>query len=197
MSDIAPVNLKKLTYSPNVNPLVRDNEITLKKKHLKTGVQTERVNGQGEITHIAKLHEVVEKDDREFVKVFAAGVIAAFELKATASKVFMRVLEAYELEPMTGGYCDSIYLSWFGGGLCGRDIGMSEKTFQRGLKELLAKGFLSPKSPNVFWVNPSLIFKGDRAIFIREYRRKAKVEVGSDAADREHLEAKGQQRLIE
>jgi len=37
----------------------------------------------------------------------------------------------------------------------------------------LAKGFLAPRSPNLFWVNPSLFFKGDRVMFIKEYRRKA------------------------
>ena len=49
---------------------------------------------------------------------------------------------------------------------------MSEKTFQRGLKELLAKQFLAPRSPSTFWVNPALFFKGDRVKFITEYRRK-------------------------
>ena len=51
--------------------------------------------------------------------------------------------------------------------------GMSEKTFQRGLRELLGKSFLAPKLPNVYWVNPALFFKGDRVMFVREYRRRS------------------------
>ena len=70
------------------------------------------------------------------------------------------------------GYADTIYLIWFDGGLSGRDIDMSEATFNRGLRELLSKGFISPRTPSVYWVNPALFFKGDRVAFIREYRRK-------------------------
>jgi len=48
--------------------------------------------------------------------------------------------------------------------------------FQTGLNELLAKGFLAPRSPNLFWVNPALFFKGDRVAFVREYRRLVNVQ---------------------
>ena len=91
----------------------------------------------------------------------------------TASRVFQAVLQEYENTPMSGGFVDSVTLFWFDGGLSGVDLGMSEKSFQRGLKELLAKGFLSPKVPNQYWVNPALFFKGDRVRFITEYQRKS------------------------
>lgn len=73
---------------------------------------------------------------------------------------------------MRQGFAESIELAWFNDGLSGRSVDMSEKTFQRGLKELLAKQFLAPRSPSTFWVNPALFFKGDRVKFITEYRRK-------------------------
>ena len=53
---------------------------------------------------------------------------------------------------------------------------MSEYTFKRGLRELLDKGFLYPKTPSSFWVNPALFFKGDRVLFIKEYRRRKPTE---------------------
>jgi hypothetical protein len=43
---------------------------------------------------------------------------------------------------MTGGYADSITLSLFDDGLNGDPLGMSDRTFQNGLKGLLNKGFL-------------------------------------------------------
>jgi len=49
---------------------------------------------------------------------------------------------------------------------------MSESTFNRGLRELVDKGFVYPRSPSVYWVNPSMFFKGDRVLFIKEYRRR-------------------------
>ena len=67
---------------------------------------------------------------------------------------------------------------------------MSEDTFKKGLRELLDKGFLSPKTLNSYWTNPALFFKGDRVLFIKEYRRRRPTE-------QELLEDAGQQRLLE
>lgn len=170
-------------------------QIEVKRKHVRTGISRDLVDGDtGEVTHAAMIHTVEDKDDAEFVKVFAAGVKAIYDLSRTASRVFQTVLEVYQAEPMSRGFADSVYIAWFDGGLSGRSIGMSEDTFQRGLKELLAKGFLAPRQPNVFWVNPSLFFKGDRVLFLREYRRRVSSE---DQRKRDELERRGQQRLTE
>lgn len=65
---------------------------------------------------------------------------------------------------------------------------MSEATFNRGLRELVDKGFLYPRLPGVYWTNPNLFFKGDRVAFIHEYRRHK-------PSAKDSLEARGQQRL--
>lgn len=187
MSTKPPVNLRKLDYSPSLNPLVEPQEIQTKRRLVRAGRAQQLVDPTtGEVAGVAAIHQVEEKDDAEFVKVFASGVAAAYDLTRTAQRVFSVVLDQYQRTPMSGGYADSINLFWFDDGIEGRDIGMSEKTFQRGLKELLEKGFLAPRMPNVYWVNPSLFFKGDRVMFIREYRRRSRTD---------KLEANGQQRL--
>lgn len=161
---------------------------------MRTGKSEELTNRQtGEISRVVSHHQVVEKDDAEFVKVFSAGIKAMYDLNRTAARVFGLVLEKYEQEPMAGGYADSLYLMWFDGGLSGQDIGMSEATFNRGLRELVEKGFLYPRMPGVYWTNPNLFFKGDRVAFVHEYRRKKRT---SDAQARAELE-NGQQRLLE
>ena len=71
---------------------------------------------------------------------------------------------------------------------------MKEDTFKKGLRELLDKGFLAPKSPTSYWTNPALFFKGDRVMFIKEYRRR---KASADQEARNELEARGQQRLAE
>jgi len=98
------------------------------------------------------------------------------------------VLDQYQRTPMSRGYADAIELFWFGDGIEGRDVGMKEDTFKKGLRELLDKSFLAPKSPNSFWVNSALFFKGDRVLFIKEYRRRK-------PSAQDELEARGQQRL--
>jgi hypothetical protein len=176
------VNLKRLQFSPDQNPLIEPAEITVKKKFVRSGLAAKTlVNAEtGEVEAASVIHQVEEKDDEHFVKVFAAGVAASYELNRTSSRVFQAVLHEYEKTPLSGGFVDSVYLAWFGEGLSGKTIDMSEKTFQRGLKTLIEKGFLAPKSPNQFWVNPALFFKGDRVMFIKEYRRREKQNTAED-----------------
>ena len=161
-------------FSPDKNPLIEANAIEVKKRYVHASRGRDLVDPlTGELHSVAKVHTVAEKDDEEFVKVFAEGVKAMYGLKKGAFRVFQAILEEYQKTKMSGGYADSIYLNWFDGKLCGREIGMSERTFQNGFKELLLAGFLAPKSPNLYWVNPALFFKGNRVAFIREYRRAA------------------------
>ncbi len=188
-------NLKSLEYSYDKNPLLVTGSISVKQRHVRTGLRQDLVNATtGEVHGVATVHEVIEKDDEDFVKVFADGVKAAFGLSRTAARVFQLVLSQYQNEPMAGGYADSVYLAWFDGGLSGQDVGMADRTFQTGLRELLSKNFLAPKSPNIFWVNPSLFFKGNRVLFIREYVRKQHVK---DSSTHREIEVKGQQHLID
>ena len=177
MTEKSPVNFRKLAYSPTVNPFAEPTVVEVKqhtrRRHVRTATSQELCDPTtGEVRAVSMIHTVEDKDDAEFVKVFAAGVKMAFELKAAGARVFQAVLAAYEREKMTGGFADCVTLFWFDNGLNGQAIGMSEYTFQRGLKELIEKQFLLPKMPNVFWTNPALFFKGDRVAFVREYRRK-------------------------
>lgn len=189
------VNLRKLDYSPTINPLVEPQEIKSKRRYVKSGRADDLINPTtGEVVGVAAIHQIEERDDAEFVKVFAAGVAASYELTKTAQRVFQIVLDQYQRTPMSKGYADYVNLFWFGEGIEGRDVGMSEKTFQRGLKELLEKRFLYPKGPTAYWTNPALFFKGDRIMFIKEYRRKT---ISEEQRKREALEKHGQQRLAE
>lgn len=188
---ILSINLRKLDYSPSFNPLVEPQTIKAKRRLVKSGRSEDLVNNvTGEITGVAAIHQIEERDDAEFVKVFAAGVAATYELTKTAQRVFQVVLDQYQRTPMSRGYADYVNLFWFGDGIEGRDVGMSEKTFQRGLKELLEKRFIYPKDSASFWTNPALFFKGDRVLFVKEYRRKKPTDAGE-------LEARGQGRLID
>lgn len=169
------VNLRYLEYTPEQNPLMEVTAVPVKKKKVRSGLASKTLVDveTGEIAAASVVHQIEDKDSDEFVKVFAAGIAAAYELSRTGQRVFQSVLQEYERTPMNGGFVDSVHLVWFGDGLQGRDIGMSDKTFQRGLKELLSKGFLAPKIPNVYWVNPALFFKGDRVMFVKEYVRRS------------------------
>ena len=181
--------MKSEMMSPLINPLVEPQQLKTRRRLVRSGRSEDLVNqATGEISGVAAIHQIEERDDAEFVKVFAAGVAATYDLTKTAQRVFQGVLDQYQRTPMSRGYADSVELFWFGSGINGRDAGMSERTWMRGLKELLEKRFLYPKTTSTYWTNPALFFKGDRVLFIKEYRRRKPTE-------QETLEAAGQQRL--
>ncbi len=170
---VEAINLKKLTYNPNHNPLLDASTLETKRRYVRTGSGKDLVDPMtGEVVSVATIHTIEEKDDAQFVKIFAAGVAASYDLTKTGMRVFQAVLHEYERAPMSAGFAEFVELAWFDNGLCGRSLDMSEKTFQRGLKELLAFRFLAARTPNTFWVNSALFFKGDRVRFVREYRRR-------------------------
>ena len=185
---IPSVNLRKLVYSPNENPYMQGVEIHTKYKTVRTrAARRDLMDPEtGEVVGASIIHTIEERDEEHFVKVFAEGVRAAFDLTKTGARVFQAVLMEYQKAKMTGGFSDSVNLIWFDAGLNGNALDMSDRTFHNGLKELIEKSFLKPKLPNQFWVNPALFFKGDRVAFMREYRvKKAPVREQSVTATME------------
>lgn len=185
------INLRHLDYSPLVNPLLNPKEIEIKAKRRVSAFAKDLVDQKtGEIHVVSGIMTIEEVDDAHFVKVFASGIAATYSLTKTAFRVFQEILVQYQKMKMSGGYVEDVSLFWFDNKLDGRALDMSEKTFQRGLKELLEKAFLYPKQPSVYWVNPALFFRGDRVRFIKEYRRKA------SSSNKQVLEDNGQGRLV-
>ena len=134
-TEIRQINLRRLKLSPTSNPLVEPQQVQTRRRLVKSGRTEDLVNPEtGEIRGVTAIHQVEEKDDAEFVKVFAAGVSASYELSKTAQRVFSVVLDQYQRTPMSRGFADWVNLLWFDDGIEGRNVGMSEKTFHRGLK---------------------------------------------------------------
>jgi hypothetical protein len=180
-------------YSPTINPLIEPQQITTKRRYVRSGRADDLINATtGEVVGVATIYQVEDRDDAEFVKVFAAGVSASYELSKTAQRVFQVVLDQYQRTPMSRGFADYVNLFWFNDGIDGRDVGMSERTFMRGMKELLEKRFIASKDGTGFWTNPALFFKGDRVMFIKEYRRRSAI----NKEERDALEARGFERLL-
>lgn len=185
--------LRQLTYSPDINPLLNPEAVKIRKKWVRAGTVNDLVDPDtGEAKAVTVIHEIKEVDNEQFVKLYADGVRAMFSLTVGATRVFQIVLSIYEQEPMHGGFSQCVALTWLNGGMLGKEIGMSEATFNRGMRELVANRFLSARMPGVYWINPTLICKGNRVMLVKEFRRK-----NQDAAESSQtkLEAAGQVRL--
>ena len=145
--------------SPNKNPLLDGTMISSKERRISAGLRSSLIDPDtGEVQAISSIHRVKQVDDAEFVKVFSEGVKAMYGLTRTGMRVFQAILEEYQDTKMNGGFADSIYINWFDGGLCGRDLGFSERTFHTGLKELLLNKFLAPPLPQPLLGKSSIIF---------------------------------------
>lgn len=106
-----------------------------------------------------------EVDTSRFVKLFLDGIKQAADLSKTGMQVFELVYHEMRANPGS----DEIKLNQY----VAKDHGMSDRTYQRGVRELLEKEFLyrSP-SDGVFFVNIRFMFNGDRLAFVKAYHLK-------------------------
>ena len=106
-----------------------------------------------------------EVDSTRFVKLFLDGIRQAAGLSKTGLQVFELVYHRMRENPGS----DQIILNQY----VAKDHGMSDRNYQRGVRELLEKGFLfrSP-SDGVFFVNIRFMFNGDRLAFVKSYHLK-------------------------
>ncbi len=124
-------------------------------------------NSSGEIKGIGGMGFWWEEevDSSRFVKLFLDGIKQASDLSKTGMQMFELVYHEMRANPGS----DEIKLNQY----LAKDHGISDRTYQRGVRELLEKEFLyrSP-SDGVFFVNIRFMFNGDRLAFVRTYHLK-------------------------
>lgn len=127
-------------------------------------------------------------DAEQFVKVYLANLHIFFDLGKAAQRVAEFVL--HQVGHRALGRGEVLLTFWEYEQYFEGRTGGTRPTYMRGLQELAAKNLIA-KSPaaNVWWINPAVMFNGDRARFITEIRRKK-------TSPSEQLEKAGQGRLF-
>lgn len=144
----------------------------------------------GEVIAPAGFWQTQEVDKTKFVKLYVNGVKAFRELTSPGARVF----EVLYLEVQGVIGKDRVYLSF--AAIHQEVTPMSEATYTRGLRELVAKGFVAPSLlQGWYFINPDYMWNGDRLAFVKEYRIKR--DEASDVRYRDQLEVRGQQRLVD
>jgi hypothetical protein len=123
----------------------------------------------GEAESIGVIYKDSEVDKEEFVKVYIKGVKDLLDLSNTGTKAFYFVIQCLRINEAT------IYINI---------TKMAEfckwKTTAQcylGLGELIANKVIAPSTqPNLWFINPSIIFNGNRIVFITEYRKRSEKE---------------------
>lgn len=190
-NSVLPTQTRRGVTIYTANPFMAETDVQSKTRRItnKRGDMM-LVSNEGEIvSNVAGFWEAEEVDSTKFVKLFVRGVKALKELTGAGTKVF----EVLYLRVQANIGKDQVHMAF--AAVDQALTPMSNPTYDRGMRELIEKGFIAA-SPvqGWFWLNPSFVWNGDRLAFVKEYRRAAKPR---DVADREALEAKGQQRLVE
>ena len=106
-----------------------------------------------------------EVDASRFVKLFLEGIKQAAGLSRSGLAVFELVYHQMREHPNN----DKIELSPY----LAADSGFNQRTFRRGLRELLEKEFLyRSTSDGLFFINIRFMFNGNRLAFVRTYHLK-------------------------
>lgn len=148
-------------------------EVHGKKKHYSVlGRQVEAINTDTGESLGEVQHSIVRfVDDTQFVKVFADGIAGIYDLKSPGTKVFRYLFDTVQKYPNV----DRFYLYFMDA--AEEPWSIPKTTFFRGLGELLDKNFIARSTnPHMFYLNPKMIWNGDRFKFITEYRRESTLQ---------------------
>lgn len=154
------------------NPFLKNSEIEItgKKKRYTVAARGDTVLGPDGRVKAGIEHTIVRVvDDAKFVKVFADGIAGIYDLKSPGTKVFRYLFDQVQLNPNLDRlylyFMDAIEEPWT----------ISKPVFFRGMAELLEKGFIARSAnPSMFYLNPTMLWNGDRFRFVQEYQRAKK-----------------------
>lgn len=153
------------------NPFIFNDqlEIKTKKKHLTVEKGTE-IEKDNEVftTTISQIQEV---DKEQFIKLYINQINIFFDLSITANKLFHIIMFALSKEIGK----DTIYLSLETAQELSSNLGvnLSSAVYYRALKELQEKKIIAESNKKfIYYINPAVIFNGDRAKFVKEIRLK-------------------------
>jgi hypothetical protein len=162
------------------NPSVGSFPVRVKRSGVKAGQSVYMVApGTGEMIGRGAFGFVEEKeiDSEEFVKVYLEGVRRYGELKKAGALIFEFVYR--ELSGKEAKDKDTVTLNYLLANRWKQDL--TERTYFRGMKELLAKEFLyRTMAADVYFVNVRFMFNGDRLILAKSYRRRQPKEMIQD-----------------
>lgn len=113
-----------------------------------------------------------EVDSEEFIKIYTANVELLFNLKGAGKKVFQILLKAMQEYSINR---DTIYLDDETGLEAAKaiDVKISRASFYRGVGDLIQSSIIAKSTrTNLYFINPHIIFNGDRVTFINDFKRK-------------------------
>lgn len=153
----------------DANPFINNLIIKTKGRKITVARGSTLIDSEtGEVGGCTEIAQVVEIDEGEFVKLFTRDLSVWFDLNRSAMRVFGALLATLQTSSIGR---DLVFFDLRSKAL--ETFKISKSTFYRGLEELIEKGFIARHiSSGWFFINPAMFFNGNRARFIKEYRKK-------------------------
>lgn len=160
------------------NPFVESFYVEVRQKSMSIAGGFEVKDIDKKDVKVGALAVFKQVDTEQFLKVYTQNVKALFELSPTAQKILMPLMLEIQKEAKNVAH---LYFSHSIAKKNCVELGIKpfqKATFFRGLGELIEKDFLAvnAKGQNWYWINPSILFNGDRIRYVQEYRIKRKAE---------------------
>lgn len=151
------------------NPFMENIFINTRSKKLTVSRGSKIVDmSTGEVEGITEIAQVVLVDDGQFIKLFTKDLAIWFELSRPAMRVFGALLSVIQKEAVRR---DLVFFDRQAEEV--KSFKLQKTSFFKGIEELLSKGFIARHvSAGWYFINPNMFFNGDRARFIKEYRKK-------------------------
>lgn len=117
----------------------------------------------GEITDMQRgiiLGKSTLVDKKKYVKIYAQGIAAIFNLKKSGQKIFAIIYQAVSSHRDT----DTIYIPY------DKNMGFSRTTYYNGIKECIVAGLIAQTlSPGLYYINPAYLYNGRRFLLVNQY----------------------------
>jgi hypothetical protein len=167
----APTRYGKTLYESNPSITGRFPSRIISKKPTRGGTAYMVAgDGSGEVLGTGAFAFVEEKeiDSESFVKVYLEGIKQYGNLSKAGALLFEFVYR--EISGVNGKDKDTVTINYFLAEKWKPE--MHRRTYERGMTELLEKGFLFRSvAADVYFVNVRFMFNGDRMVLVKSYRR--------------------------
>ena len=175
---IKPVSTKfgRLVFADN--PFIENLCIEIRKKGITVAAGLSISDKDSNEIKAAAVATFKDVDTEEFLKIYTQNIRQIFELSLTAQKIIMPLMLEIQRNAKNIAH---VYFSLKIAQKNCLELGLktiSQQTFNRGINELIENSFIAMNDigTNWYWINPNILFNGDRIRFIQNYRIKRNKE---------------------
>jgi hypothetical protein len=163
------------------NPFMREVCLDTRDRRLTVARGTSFIDRDTGVEKLTTTFSQIKTIDTEgFVKVFSDHIKGYFNLTQPGFKLFLLLLRSVQ----KAMEADRVYLTYPAAKKAAQAFNnkLSRATFDRGINDLCEKQIIALcDEPGWVFINPAIVFNGDRVRFIEEYRKQQTAEPDSDA----------------